>query len=48
MAVKGRHRYYSTQRPLCLGAFPKPQGNKVLEVKNFDGKTYCGEIDKQA
>lgn len=48
MAVKGRYRYYSTQRPLCPGAFPKPQGNKVLEVKNFDGKTCCGEIGKQA
>lgn len=32
MAVRGCYRYYSTQRPLSLGTYPKPQGNKVLTM----------------
>lgn len=30
--------YYSTQRPIGLGTYPKPQENKVIEIKNFDKK----------
>ena len=28
-------RYYLTQRPSMPGAFPKTQGNRVVEVENF-------------
>ena len=31
--------YYSTQRPIDLGTYPKPADNNVLEIKNFDKKT---------
>lgn len=48
MAEKGCYRYYSTQRPLSLGTYPKPQGNKVLNIKNFDERTYCEEIGREA
>ncbi len=36
-------RYYSTQRPVAPGTFPKPVGNKVLEIVNFDELKYCPE-----
>lgn len=41
-------RYYSTQRPVGPGTFPKPDGNKRLGLRNFDSKTYCEEIDREA
>lgn len=41
-------RYYSTQRPLMPGGFPKPQGNKVTEVHNFDNRQYVDEIEREA
>lgn len=30
--------YYSTQRPIEPGTYPKPQENKVIEIKNFAKK----------
>lgn len=39
-------RYYSTQRPVGPGTYPKPQGNAVKEVFNFDSKTYCEEVGR--
>ena len=36
-------KYYSTQRPVAPGTFPKPEGNKVLEIVNFDELRYCRE-----
>lgn len=30
--------YYSTQRPIGPGTYPKPQENKVIEIKNFSKK----------
>jgi hypothetical protein len=32
----GNYRYYSTQRPVDLGSFPKPQDNPVVEIHNYD------------
>lgn len=29
-------RYYSTHRPVGPGTFPRPKGNKVVELHNFD------------
>ena len=40
-------RYYSTQRPVGPGTFPKLPENKVLEVHNFDAKTFCEEIGRE-
>ena len=40
--------YYSTQRPVTPGSFPNHPGNRVLEVHNFDSKSYCGEIGREA
>ena len=41
-------RYYSTQRPVGPGTFPKLPENKVLEVHNVDAKTFCEEIGREA
>ncbi len=41
-------RYYSTQRPVGPGTFPQPEGNNVLEIHNFDSKTFCEEIGREA
>lgn len=32
----GLYKYYSTQRPVDIGTFPKPQHNAPDEIKNFD------------
>ena len=31
-----RDRYYSTQRPVDIGTFPKPPYNKPDEIFNYD------------
>lgn len=41
-------RYYSTQRPIGPGTYPKPQDNAALEIHNYDSKTYCEEIYREA
>lgn len=41
-------RYYSTQRPIVPGSFPKPEGNTIEQIVNFPAKTYVDEIWKQA
>lgn len=32
----GNYRYYSTQRPVDLGTFPKPPDNPVVEIHNYE------------
>ena len=32
----GMYRYYSTQRPVDIGTFPKPAGNAPVEIHNYD------------
>ena len=39
-------RYYSTQRPVTPGSFPS--GYAVEEIVNFDRKTHCDEIGREA
>ena len=39
-------KYYSTQRPVAPGTFPKPDGNKVIEIVNFDERQYCKEAGR--
>lgn len=41
-------RYYSTQRPVAPGNYPKPEGNPVLEIVNFDHRIHCEEVDREA
>lgn len=41
-------RYYSTQRPVAPGSFPKPAGNQIVEIHNFDSRLYCEEIGREA
>ena len=41
-------RYYSTQRPIGPGTIPQLKGNKVLEIHNYDQKTYCEEVGREA
>lgn len=41
-------RYYSTHRPITPGSFPRPKGNPVLEITNFDNKLYCKELGQEA
>lgn len=48
MVARGCYRYYSTQRPISLGTYPRPQGNKVINLHNFDERTYCEEIGREA
>ena len=40
------HRYYSTQRPVMPGGFPK-RGN-VEKIHNFESKIFCEEIGNEA
>lgn len=41
-------KYYSTQRPVSPGTYPKPADNKVLEIVNFSDKVFCSEIGRDA
>ena len=34
----GLYRYYSTQRPVDIGTFPKPADNKPVEIHNYDSR----------
>ena len=36
-------RYYSTQRPIMPGSYPKPAGNPVVEIRNFDPGVLRGD-----
>ena len=36
LEVPGLYKYYSTQRPVDIGTFPKPRDNQPDEIVNFD------------
>lgn len=40
-------KYYSIKRPITPGSFPKPEGNNVLEIHNFDSETYCEKVGRE-
>ena len=42
------YRYYLTPASGDAGDLPKPQGNKVLRVENFDQRTFCEEAGREA
>ena len=39
-------RYYSTQRPIVPGSYPSSYAAEI--VVNFDQKTFCEEIGREA
>ncbi len=41
-------KYYSIHRPVAPGSFPKPEGNAVVGITNFDGPTECKDIGRTA
>ena len=41
-------RYYSTQRPITPGSYPEPAFNQVTAIHNYDSRTYCEEIGREA
>lgn len=41
-------KYYSTQHPIVPGSYPELGENHVVEICNYDSKTYCEEIDREA
>ena len=40
------NRYYSTMRPVQPGGYPNRES--VEEIHNFDTKTFCEEIGREA
>ena len=42
------YRYYSTQRPLWPGAFPRSTKNKVVDITNYDRRTFVEELGREA
>ena len=38
MERKPVYRYYSTQRPVDLGTFPRPPDNPLLSFRNYDAR----------
>lgn len=41
-------KYYSTQRPVSLGTYPKPSDNRVTNIRNYADRTYNPAIKKWA
>lgn len=39
------HKYYSVLRPVMPGAYPN---HDVVQIINFDDRTYCEEIEQNA
>ena len=33
---QNEYRYYSTRRPIDIGTYPKPAGNPLIELVNYD------------
>ena len=42
------NRYYSILRPVGIGTFPKPAGNEVKTIRNFDRREFVEEISREA
>lgn len=42
-----KYRYYSTQRPLGPGTFPKKDGRETI-TNFYVGKIFCEEIGREA
>lgn len=42
-----KHRYYSTQRPIAPGTYPRQDGTESI-TNFFGGKIFCEEIRREA
>ena len=42
------YKYYSIHRPVGIGTFPKPEGNTVISIENYDERKYIKEIGREA
>ena len=40
--------YFSTERPVSIGTYHKPQGNRVDAIVNFDEAIFVAEIGRIA
>ena len=40
--------YFSTERPVSIGTYPKPQGNRVDAIVNFNEPIFVAEIGRSA
>lgn len=40
--------YFSTERPVSIGTYPKPQGNRVDAIINFNEPIFVAEIGRSA
>ena len=40
--------YFSTERPVSIGTYPKPQGNRIAAIVNFDEPIFVAEIGRTA
>ena len=40
--------YFSTERPVSIGTYPKPQGNRIDAIVNFDEAIFVAEIGRPA
>ena len=41
-------RYYSVRRPIGVGGYPKRWNNPAIAICNFDSKTFCEDLGKEA
>lgn len=41
-------RYYSLLRPVGIGTYPKPEGNRIGEIHNFDRREHVEAIGREA
>jgi hypothetical protein len=42
------YKYFSTQRPISIGTFPKSTDNRVIAIENFNNRKYVDEIGREA
>lgn len=38
-----KYKYYSTQRPVMPGTYPKPEDNPAMLIHNFEKREYVPE-----
>lgn len=43
-----KYKYYSTQRPVMPGTYPKPKDNPAMLIHNFEKREYVPEIGRLA
>lgn len=43
-----KYKYYSTQRPVASGTYPKPKNNPAMFIHNFNERKYIAEIGRMA